>query len=71
MILSEMYVVHRTMEDRATNYVRLHGSSSFAPGGSFYDVVYCLKNYGIVPQSAMPGIMYGDSLYTTIVNWML
>jgi aminopeptidase C len=61
--LSEMYVVHKTMEDRAMNFVRLHGSSSFAPGGSFYDVVYCLKNYGIVPQSAMPGIMYGDSLH--------
>lgn len=61
--LSEMYVVHKTMEDRATNYTRLHGSSSFAPGGSFYDVVYCLKNYGIVPQTAMPGIMYGDSLH--------
>src|SRR5574344_1956936 len=61
--LSEMYVVHKTMEDRAMNYVRLHGSSSFAPGGSFYDVVYCLKNYGIVPQTAMPGIMYGDSLH--------
>lgn len=61
--LSEMYVVHKTMEDRATNFVRLHGSSSFAPGGSFYDVVYCLKNYGIVPQSVMPGIMYGDSLH--------
>lgn len=61
--LSEMYVVHKTMEDRAINYVRLHGSSSFSAGGSFYDVVYCLKNYGIVPQSAMPGIMYGDSLH--------
>lgn len=60
--LSEMFVVHKTMEDRATNYVRLHGSSSFAPGGSFYDIVYCYKNYGMVPQDVMPGIMYGDSL---------
>lgn len=60
--LSEMFVVHKTMEDRAVNYVRLHGSSSFAPGGSFYDIVYCYRNYGMVPQEAMPGIMYGDSL---------
>ena len=60
--LSEMFVVHKTMEDRATNYVRLHGSSSFSPGGSFYDIVYCYKNYGMVPQDVMPGIMYGDSL---------
>lgn len=59
---SEMFVVHHTMVDRARNYVRLHGSSSFSPGGSFYDVVYCMKNYGLVPQEAMPGILYGDTL---------
>ncbi len=60
--LSEMFVVHHTMVDRAQNYVRYHGDSSFSPGGSAYDVIYCLKNYGIVPQEAMPGIMYGDTL---------
>ena len=59
---SEMFVVHHTMVDRARNYVRYHGDSSFSPGGSFYDIMYCLKNYGLVPQEAMPGIMYGDSL---------
>ena len=61
--LSEMFVVHKTMEDRATNYVRYHGSSSFSPGGSFGDIVYCYENYGMVPQDVMPGIMYGDSLH--------
>ena len=60
--LSEMFVVHHTMIDRAVNYVRYHGDSSFAPGGSFYDVIFCLKNYGLVPQEAMPGIMYGEKL---------
>ena len=60
--LSEMFVVHHTMVDRAVNYVRYHGDASFSPGGSFYDIMYCLKNYGLVPQEAMPGIMYGDSL---------
>lgn len=60
--LSEMFVVHHTMVDRGQNYVRYHGDSSFSPGGSFYDIMFCLKNYGLVPQEAMPGIMYGDSL---------
>ena len=60
--LSEMFVVHKTMEDRAVNYVRYHGDASFSPGGSFSDIVYCYENYGMVPQEAMPGIMYGDSL---------
>jgi len=60
--LSEMYIVHHTMEDRAERYVRLHSESSFGPGGSFYDVMYCLKNYGLEPQEAMTGLHYGDSL---------
>lgn len=61
--LSEMFVVHHTMVDRAERYVRLHGDNSFSPGGSFYDIIYCMENYGLVPQEAMPGIMYGDSLH--------
>lgn len=61
--LSEMFVVHHTMVDRAERYVRLHGDNSFSPGGSFYDVLYSLKHYGAVPQEAMEGIMYGDSLH--------
>ena len=62
---SEMFVVFHTMMERAANYVRLHGDSSFSPGGSFYDVLYCWKNYGIVPDKEMPaGVMYGDTLPT-------
>ena len=60
--LSEMFIVHHTMEDRAVNYVRYHGDASFSPGGSFEDMVVCYEKYGMVPQDAMPGIMYGDSL---------
>ena len=56
--LAEMFVVHKTMEDRAQAAVRLHGDIEFAQGGSFYDVLYCWKNYGMVPQEVMPGIMY-------------
>ncbi len=56
--LSEMFVVHKTMEDRAQAAVRLHGDIEFAQGGSFYDVLYCWKNYGMVPQEIMPGKLY-------------
>ena len=60
--LCEMFVVHKTMEDRADAAVRTHGDVSYAQGGSFYDVVYCIQNYGIVPQNAMPepGSLYGE-----------
>lgn len=62
--LSEMFLVHKTMEDRAKMAVRMHGDTSYSPGGSFYDCVYCMKNYGMVPQNAMPepGTLYGDTL---------
>lgn len=60
--LAEMFIVHHTMTDRAENYMRLHGYSSFLAGGSFFDVLQGIRDYGIVPQSAYPGIMYGDTL---------
>ena len=61
--LSEMFIVHHTMQDRGENYVRYHGDASFSPGGSFYDFVACYNKYGMVPQDVMPGIMYGDSMH--------
>lgn len=56
---SEMFVVSKTMIDRATYCVRLYNEPHFAPGGSAYDVIYCMSHYGLVPQEAMPGIRYG------------
>ena len=63
--LSESFLVYHTYMDRADRAVRTHGDVSFSQGGSFYDAIYCLKHYGIVPQEAMPtkGHLYGDSLY--------
>ena len=61
--LSEMFVVSHTMMDRATYFVRQYGEgTSYAPGGNIYDVIYCMENYGLCPQEAMPGILYGDTL---------
>ena len=60
--LSEMFVVSHSYRDKARKYVRLHGKLNFAQGGSFYDVLYVLKNYGAVPQSVLPGLNYGTKL---------
>lgn len=61
--LSEMYIVHNTYIDRAKAAVRTHGDVSFSQGGSFYDVIYGMKTFGLVPEAEMrPGAMYGDSL---------
>ena len=61
--LSEMYLVANTYNDRAKAAVRMHGDVSFSQGGSFYDVIYGMKTFGLVPESEMrPGAMYGDTL---------
>ena len=63
--LCESYLVEKTYMDRAVAAVRTHGDISFSQGGSFYDAVFCLRNYGMCPEGAMPkpGSLYGDSLY--------
>ena len=61
--LSEMFLVHNTYLDRADKAVRTHGDVSFSQGGSFYDVLYGMKTFGLVPEAEMrPGVMYGDTL---------
>lgn len=62
--LCESFVANKTYMDRAVQVVRLHGDCQFAQGGAAYDVLYCLQNYGICPENAMPfpGSLYGDSL---------
>jgi bleomycin hydrolase len=47
--LSPMFVVRKTYPLKAENYVRMHGAAQFAEGGEPSDVMYCWKNYGIVP----------------------
>ncbi len=58
--LSEMFVVHHSYSDKADKYVRMYGNANFGGGGAFYDVTYVLKNYGIVPDSIMTGLNYGE-----------
>ncbi len=69
--LCEMYLAHKTYEDRAKASVRLHGDISFTEGGSFYDAVYCMRNYGMIPEDAMPlpGTLYGDTLANFNEMW--
>lgn len=62
--LCEMFVCNKNYIDRAVLKVRMHGDAQFSQGGSAYDVLYVLKNYGICPEEAMPlpGTLYGDTL---------
>lgn len=57
--LSPMYVVSQSYKDKAEQYIKWHGNLNFGPGGSFYDVLYVVDHYGIVPNTEMPGLNYG------------
>ena len=60
---SEMFIVYHTYQDRADMAVRTHGDASFSQGGSFYDVIYGMQTFGLVPEEEMrPGVMYNDTL---------
>lgn len=63
--LCESFLVSKTYTDRADRNVRTHGDASFSQGGSFYDAIYCMKNYGLIPEGLMPYPItnYGDSLF--------
>jgi len=61
--LSEMFVVSRAYTDKGDKYIRTSGNINFAPGSSFGDVLTVWKNYGIVPESVMPGLNYGEQTH--------
>ncbi|MBQ6253522.1 MAG: aminopeptidase [Bacteroidales bacterium] len=53
--LSEMFVVGQSYKDRAEKFVRLNGQLNFGAGSEADDVLDVIRDYGIVPQEAMPG----------------
>ncbi len=58
--LSEMFVVSKAYSDKAEKYIRLDGMLNFDQGSSSEDVLHVWKDYGIVPQSVMEGLNYGE-----------
>lgn len=58
--LSEMYIVRHTYEKKAEMYARMHGSSTFAGGGEYGDILNGWREVGLVPDAAYPGLNYGD-----------
>ena len=63
--LCESFLVSKTYPDRADRNVRTHGDASFSQGGSFYDAIFCMDRYGLIPEGLMPypNTLYGDSLF--------
>lgn len=60
--LSEFFVIAHSYSDRAEKYVRLDGKLNFSPGSEADDVLHVIRDYGMAPQAAMPGLNYGTEL---------
>lgn len=52
--LGEMFTVRWDYMEKAEKYVRMMGKTNFGPGGEPHDVINCIRNHGLVPQSAYP-----------------
>ena len=57
--LSEMFVVSRSYSDKAEKFVRVDGHLNYNQGSSFGDAFAVVRDHGIVPNEAMPGLNYG------------
>ncbi len=66
--LSEMFVVHRSYTGRAIKYARLDEHLKFSSGSDFGDVLDVLEEDGLVPDSVMPGLNYGEPAH---IHWEL
>lgn len=58
--LSEMFLVNHCYRDKADRFVRMQGNTNFGGGGLLHDILFVMKNYGLVPESAYPGLNYGE-----------
>ena len=59
--LSEMFVARYSYIRKIKKHLSLKGKSFFTPGGQFHDVLWVMKNYGMVPESAYDGRPNGET----------
>lgn len=61
MNLSEMYIARRAYTLKAERFVRMMGKTNFGQGGAFHDVMNVIKDYGLMPDAAYSGFVYGQT----------
>jgi len=59
--LAPMWIVRHTYPAKAEKYMRLHGFLNLAAGGAFEDVLWVMRNFGIVPFEVYQGLNYGET----------
>jgi len=61
--LSPMYVARICYELKAEKAVRMQGHINYEQGGAFHDLLYVMKNYGLMPWDAYTGLQYGTDTH--------
>jgi bleomycin hydrolase len=78
--LSEMFIVRQSYLHRAGLYMRFHGHLNFGPGAQAWDVINVVRDFGLVPQQALPGFLVNknehnhlemDALLKSYMNTLL
>ncbi|MEL7021347.1 MAG: aminopeptidase, partial [Bacteroidota bacterium] len=60
--LAPMFTVRNVYQDKADNYVRMHGYLNFGQGGALPDVIGMYGKYGAVPMEVYEGLEYGTDV---------
>ncbi len=58
--LSKIYMARKSYEEKAVNYLRMHGSLNYGDGGLGHDVVNMYGKYGALPEEAYTGLNFGN-----------
>jgi bleomycin hydrolase len=58
--ISEMFVARYSMLRKIERHLAMKGGNFFTPGGQFHDVVWVMKNYGMVPEVIYNGKGRGE-----------
>jgi len=71
--LSEMFVARYSMKRKIARHLQLKGTNFFTPGGQFHDVVWVMKNYGMVPENVYtgktkPGLPHDHGNLDTVIS---
>jgi len=71
--LSEMFVARYSMKRKIERHLQLKGGNFFTPGGQFHDVVWVMKNYGMVPENVYtgnpkPGLQHNHGNLDTVIS---
>jgi len=58
--LSKIFFARKVYEEKAVNYLRMHGSLNYGDGGLGHDAVNMYAKYGAMPAEAYTGLNFGN-----------